>query len=147
LNELAVHLRKDLVDHILEHLPSGQVSEEIREIFSRASERKRKFKFDERDLKCAEWMWKLTQVVHPAMPRPNLESWANDIRLMRVQDNKTYADISRVFAWANKDTFWRKNIASPDKLRKQFWQLEERMNEGGEAMANHQSTGRMREDE
>lgn len=65
-------------------------------------------------------MFGLIQAMNPGHRKPNLDHWANDIRLMREQDHRTDEDIRLVFGWANADSFWRTNILSPGKLRDQF---------------------------
>ena len=83
----------------------------------------RKLRFDEADHATAAWMFGLIQAMNPGHKKPNLDQWANDVRLMREQDKRTDADIRATFTWANQDGFWRTNILSPAKLRKQFDQL------------------------
>ncbi len=100
----------------------------------------RTFRFDEGDREIAEWMFSLIRKLNPKHKEPNLEHWANDIRLMREQDKRTPEDIRAVFAWANSDSFWHKNILSPEKLRKQFDQLT--LNRNGDTNnGNHTSNG------
>ncbi|HHZ95131.1 MAG TPA: DUF1376 domain-containing protein, partial [Flavobacteriales bacterium] len=98
-----------------------------------------KFKFSDVDYECAGWIYSLVIKVAPASKKPNLENWANTIRLMRELDKLTHDDISQVFTWANQDSFWSANILSAAKLREKFPQLQAKMkgvNNG------HQSTGR-----
>lgn len=80
-------------------------------------------KTDPEDLKLAEKMFESIKLVIPKTKPPNLDSWADQIRLMRTQDKLSLADIHDVFAWANRDAFWQTNILSPMKLRKQFPRL------------------------
>ena len=61
---------------------------------------------------------------------PNLDQWADDIRLMREQDKHTHQEIYDVFCWANDDDFWQTNILSIKKLRKQFAVLHAKMKQG-----------------
>ncbi|MED2763462.1 phage replisome organizer N-terminal domain-containing protein [Bacillus thuringiensis] len=68
---------------------------------------------------------------------PNLESWANDIRLMQERDNRSLEDIKKVMDWCQKDTFWMNNVLSIAKLRKQFDQLYMKMNETGDKYAKN----------
>ncbi|MDF3623137.1 replication protein, partial [Enterobacter hormaechei] len=72
------------------------------------------------DLQCAEWMLALRNITKPSMKKPNLTSWANDIRMMRQLDGRTHREICQLFKWAAQDSFWHKNILSPAKLRKQW---------------------------
>ncbi len=79
------------------------------------------------DVATASWMFGLIQKLDPGAKVPNLDKWANDVRLMRESDGRTDEDIRAVFGWANADTFWGSNILSPGKLRKQFQQLKLKM--------------------
>ncbi|EOC0702337.1 helix-turn-helix domain-containing protein [Salmonella enterica subsp. enterica serovar Kokomlemle] len=85
------------------------------------------------DLTCAQWIWKKIaslyeraaetdgELVRPK--EPNWTSWANEIRLMRVQDDRTHKQICELFSRANRDSFWCKNILSPSKLREKWDEL------------------------
>jgi len=80
-------------------------------------------KFSDEDKYFAEYMVNQIKELNPNSKDPNINSWANEIRLMRERDNRDPFEIKRIFDWANNDSFWRTNILSPAKLRKQFDQL------------------------
>ena len=94
-----------------------------------AEPKRSKFKFTDEDLRFANEMFKRVLVVNPATKKPNLENWANTIRLMRESDNRDHKTMWAVFDWANRDSFWCSNVLSPDKLRKQFDKLQVKKNE------------------
>ncbi|EBM5320044.1 primosomal protein I [Salmonella enterica] len=85
------------------------------------------------DLTCAQWIWKKIaclyeraaetdgELVRPK--EPNWTAWANEIRLMRVQDSRTHKQICELFSRANRDSFWCRNILSPSKLREKWDEL------------------------
>ncbi|MDX7624562.1 replication protein [Enterobacter bugandensis] len=75
------------------------------------------------DLKAARWIYDRLLTVNASLSEPNWAEWANTIRLMRVQDNRTHYEICDLFQWANRDEFWKDNILSPSSLRKQWDQL------------------------
>jgi hypothetical protein len=79
----------------------------------------------------AEWMVGLIRAVAPKFREPNLDRWANDIRLMRESDSLSDEEIRAVFRWANGDHFWQSNILSPQKLRDKFTTLLIQMKSGG----------------
>jgi hypothetical protein len=79
--------------------------------------------FSNEDIQTAKWMFGLIQCIHPSHKPPSFEKWASNIRLMRERDSRTDSEIRRLFAAANSDSFWQKNILSPDKLRKQWDRL------------------------
>jgi len=82
-----------------------------------------KYKYSDKDILCAQGMFKKIQEINPGQKEPNFESWANDIRLMRERDKRTHEEIKELFLWANNDNFWRNNILCPSKLRTQWDQL------------------------
>lgn len=85
-------------------------------------------KHTDADRMVAEYILSLIQNLYPEFKIPNLEKWADEIRLMRERDKRSHDQIKIVFRWANNDPFWRTNILSPMKLRKQWDQLVIKMN-------------------
>jgi hypothetical protein len=88
---------------------------------------KKRHKFDEKQMRLAQILWEKVQVNDPSMKQPNLEAWANTIRLMMEQDSREGKEIQEVILWATKHDFWYRNILSADKLRKQFNKLKLQM--------------------
>lgn len=84
------------------------------------------------DLKAAHWIFQLITRISPSAKTPNWSGWANDVRLMREQDNRTHSDICQMFKFANQDSFWKSNILSPAKLREKWTQLEAKRNTQGQ---------------
>lgn len=82
------------------------------------------------DLTCAEWIWKKIRKLYEdaaeadgevVLPKePSWTVWANDVRLMCSQDQRTHRQICELFGRANRDPFWCKNILSPAKLREKW---------------------------
>ena len=88
---------------------------------------KKKFKFEKSDIEMAMKIYDDCLTVSPHSKKPNFENWANELRMMRTIDNIPSKKIYQVFSWANQNPFWQTNILSPKKLRKQFAQLEPKM--------------------
>jgi hypothetical protein len=65
---------------------------------------------------------KLTRL-RPSEKTELLDKWADHVRLMREVDKHSEQEISVVIDWCQSDVFWRKNILSAEKLRKQWDQL------------------------
>jgi hypothetical protein len=76
------------------------------------------------DLTCAEYIHGKVLVVNPTAKAPNWAQWANEIRLMRVQDGRTHHEICSLFKWTNLDPFWSANVLCPKTLRKQWDKLQ-----------------------
>ena len=68
-------------------------------------------------------MWEKIRTVKARSNEPNFETWARDIRLLVERDGIDPQAVWETFLWAHNDPFWRANILSPGKLRKQFDQL------------------------
>lgn len=88
-------------------------------------EKRAKRRPSEEDYENARWLFDCQKAVNPEAKKPNFDTWADDIRLMREIDNRTHRDIAALFRFAKKDAFWSPNIQSPGKLREKWDQLTE----------------------
>lgn len=84
---------------------------------------KEKTNFTVEDLSVANIILADLRLINPGHQKPNLNKWANTIRIMRERDGRTLTEIIGRWRWANKDSFWCSNILSPDKLRAKWDQL------------------------
>jgi len=80
----------------------------------------RKFTFDDTHHSLALLLWEKVHSNFPKTKKPNLESWAQDIRLMMEQDNRSEAEVRGVINWSQKNDFWYANIRSARKLREKY---------------------------
>jgi len=87
---------------------------------NRKSQRK---KFTDEHMAVAKEMADILQLTR----KPNLERWANDVRLMVERDEKSCAQVMRLFRAANAHEFWSANILSPGKLRGKWDTLERQL--------------------
>jgi len=81
-------------------------------------------KFSDEDLVAANYFLSKILSVKSNFKKPNIESWADHIRLIRERDGKSHREICELFKWANNDSFWQANILSPNKLRAKWDELE-----------------------
>lgn len=51
---------------------------------------------------------------------PNLQKWANDIRLMNERDGRTHKQIENMIEWSQNSDFWSAIILSANKLRTKY---------------------------
>lgn len=75
------------------------------------------------DVRVAEWIFSRVRMINPTCKAPDITAWSNTVRLMRQIDNRSHQDICAMYDWASKDSFWHRNILSPDALRKQWDKL------------------------
>lgn len=54
---------------------------------------------------------------------PDGKGWLDPLRLLIDRDKRSVEEVQRVIDWSQADDFWRRNVLSPAKLRKQFTQL------------------------
>jgi len=61
--------------------------------------------------------------------RPTVSSnWHQDMERLNRIDGYSYEQIERTIRWVQQDSFWRSNVLSPAKLRKQFGALQLKSN-------------------
>ncbi|MFE3576873.1 hypothetical protein [Lysinibacillus sp. NPDC059133] len=53
----------------------------------------------------------------PSFKQPNMNTWADSMRLMMEQDNRTVEQIEYLIDWSQANAFWKTNILSTKKLR------------------------------
>ncbi|MRB24062.1 DNA replication protein DnaD [Bacillus thuringiensis] len=82
-----------------------------------------RLKFETCDMEHAQLLFKLILDTNPDHKEPDLEKWANEFRLIRERDKKTNEQIIYLIKWSQSNSFWKKNILSPSKLRKQWDRL------------------------
>ena len=82
-----------------------------------------KLKFETQHLKLAELLYKQIQNNLPNYKEPDLEKWANEFRLIMERDKREGKEIQNLIIKTQNDNFWKKNILSPSKLRKQYDRL------------------------
>ena len=126
-------------------LSDCSTNQEPRTINQEPKEKKPSVSFSEDDFRLAEFMFDHIRQVVPDFKDRKLEPWANTIRLMRERDSVTHRRIAEVFLWANRDSFWKTNIMSPDKLREKFPQLAAKREENNNA-GNQRAVGQSRSD-
>jgi hypothetical protein len=63
----------------------------------------------------------------PKLNGKGIQRWARDMDFLIRIDKKEPTRIQEVIEWCQGDPFWRNNILSTEKLRKQFEQLELKM--------------------
>ncbi|MEI7636341.1 MAG: hypothetical protein WCJ37_03495 [Syntrophus sp. (in: bacteria)] len=88
---------------------------------------KKTFLSDSIEIRLSELLLENILSRNPNFKKPNIQSWAKDIDLMSRIDNRPTEEIRRVIQWCQNDPFWQGNILSTSKLRKQFDQLQVKM--------------------
>ena len=83
----------------------------------------RKQLFTENDLKGAKYLLARIAENSPHIKTPNINQWADTIRLIRERDGKTEIQITDAINFATTDDFWQDNILSATSLRKQMDKL------------------------
>ncbi len=93
---------------------------------------KKTFPSDSDEFRLSELLFQEIKANKPDYKEPNFQSWAKDFDFMIRRDKRTPERIEAVIKWAQNDSFWKSNILSPGKLRKQFDALEMKMTQPGQ---------------
>ncbi|MFK5278042.1 replication protein [Lacticaseibacillus paracasei] len=82
--------------------------------------RKREYADDSPEMIEAVYLWSKIKGNNPEHRKPNLQSWANDVRKMHELDHRPFEKIHKMIDWCQLDTFWQTNILSASKLRSKY---------------------------
>lgn len=88
------------------------------------SKKKAKYDSESKPYRCALKLQDEILKNKPDFKRPNMQKWADTFRLMNERDKRSWKSIGDVIIYATQNEFWRVNILSADKLRKQFDRLQ-----------------------
>lgn len=83
----------------------------------------RKYIYDDKHYSLADRFYNKILENNPDHKMPNLESWANEMRLMMERDSRNEEQIKYLIDWVQQDDFEMSNVLSPSKLRSRFDQL------------------------
>lgn len=100
--------------------------------------KKKDFSSDSIEYGLAKLLFDLIRLRKPDYREPNLQAWAKHVDYMIRLDHRKPERIEAVIRWCEQDDFWQDNILCTAKLRKQFDQLELKMNK---EISNHERNG------
>src|SRR5699024_3541254 len=83
----------------------------------------RKYIYDDLHYKMATFFYEQILSNNPNHKKPNLESWANDVRKMMDIDGRSKDEIGHLMKWVQNNDFWMANVLSVSKLREKYDQL------------------------
>jgi len=110
-----------------------------------------KYRFSEPHLELTDLLIKLIKQNKPDRILGNgyRERWANDIRLTEEVDKRSIDRIRKVIEFSQEHSFWKQNILSDNKLRKQFDKLEMQCQEekNGNKNKQHYRTDKSRKED
>lgn len=82
--------------------------------------RKKTYEESSIEYKLASHLYQEILKNNPEHRKPDIQKWANDIRLMIERDNRKPEKIKGMIEWSQNDDFWRSNILSTTSLRKHY---------------------------
>lgn len=109
---------------------------------SRAKSDKRTFAPDSDELQAATKLWTKITANNPETKTPNLQRWADDLRLMHERDNRSWDKINRMIEWSQADAFWSGVILSAKKLREKYDQMAAKANAEAREAAQPKTYGK-----
>lgn len=82
--------------------------------------RKREYADDSPEMIEAVYLWEKIKGNNPEHRKPNLQSWADDVRKMNQLDHRSFEKIHKMIDGCQFNPFWQANILSAAKLRSKF---------------------------
>ena len=83
----------------------------------------KKFDVESVEYKLAKLMFDCIKRLNPNHKDVNLNQWSNDIDLILRIDKRTPEEVIALLKHIYNDSFWAKNILSPNKLREKYDKL------------------------
>ena len=68
---------------------------------------------------------------HTAPTEAQMMEWAREAELMQRKEHHPWEQIRELLEWSQADSFWRRNILSMQKFRKQWTRLLAELTDGG----------------
>ena len=81
------------------------------------------FSEDSEELKLSHYLFSKMQGNNPNVKEPNFQQWSKEFKLILQNDHRELDDVRNMIDFTQWDDFWKTNILSPHKLRKQYDQL------------------------
>lgn len=78
------------------------------------------FSEDSIEFQLADYLYQKILEHNSDLKKPNLQKWADTIRLMIERDHRKPGQIKNMIDWAQSNDFWWPNILSATKLRSQY---------------------------
>ncbi|WP_249662820.1 helix-turn-helix domain-containing protein [Lentilactobacillus buchneri] len=83
------------------------------------SKASRTYAQNEQPYRIAEHLYKRI-LEHQDLKKPNLQKWADEVRLAHERDGRDYDKLNKLVDWAQDNDFWQANILSAKKLREKY---------------------------
>ncbi|MFD1990065.1 hypothetical protein ACFSGI_08845 [Paenibacillus nicotianae] len=93
----------------------------------KTSRHKRVYDMTSIPYRSANYLFKKILEINPDAKPPNMQKWADDMRLLIENDKRDKHRVAEVIDWIFNDPFWQTNILSPAKLRKQYDTIDTKM--------------------
>lgn len=74
----------------------------------------------EQPYRIAEHLYKRILEHQPDLKKPDLQKWADNVRLAHEHDGREYDKLAKLVDWAQDNDFWQANILSTKKLREKY---------------------------
>ena len=97
----------------------------------RNKRKKRVYSDDDPNKILAKTLFKLIQK-NQEIKEPDIDAWANTIRLTIEADNRSGKEVQEMIVWATQHDFWSTVVLSPSSLRKNFDKMKAQKGGGSE---------------
>ncbi|WP_035796288.1 hypothetical protein [Clostridium akagii] len=87
------------------------------------NDKKYNYMSDSNEYRLATYLFNYIRNNNPNAKEPNFQNWSRHFDYILRIDKRDIEEVKAVIKWCQHDSFWYKNILSPDKLRKQYDRL------------------------
>ena len=93
-----------------------------------SAKKPRTYSPDSQEYILSSYLLERMKLNNPDVKEPDLQKWADGVRLMIERDGRTPEKIRKMIDWSQSDEFWSGNVLSVAKLRKHFDQMATKAN-------------------
>lgn len=86
----------------------------------KSTSQKRTYDSNSTEMNLATFLLEKIKDNNPEVKPPDLNKWANDIRLMIERDKRETKKVRKMIIWAESNQFWRGVVLSADSLRRNY---------------------------
>ncbi|MDO4536263.1 MAG: hypothetical protein Q4B63_10710 [Clostridium perfringens] len=107
-------------DNTLNHISVNMLNSNSKKELLKRNTKKNLFVENSNEMMLSKLLFSLMQNNNPNVRKPDFQRWSKEFDSILRIDKRNVEEVKKVIGWSQRDLFWKSNILSPSKLRKQY---------------------------